>query len=64
MVHKFEFGPQALGLQFLSFIIGTLIGEVGGYLSDKLVQWGHKTTKVQVSGYGLLTLDISLASLV
>lgn len=45
MVHKFELGPQALGLQFLSFVIGTVIGEVGGYLSDRLVQWGHKNNK-------------------
>ncbi|KAI5968201.1 hypothetical protein CANMA_002417 [Candida margitis] len=45
MVHKFGMDPQALGLQFISFIIGTLIGEVGGYLSDKLVQWGHKNNK-------------------
>ncbi|KAI5967168.1 hypothetical protein CANMA_003225 [Candida margitis] len=41
MVGKFALGPQALGLQFLSFIIGTAIGEVGGYMSDKLVAWGQ-----------------------
>ncbi|KAG5420440.1 hypothetical protein I9W82_002321 [Candida metapsilosis] len=45
MVQKFEFGPQALGLQFLSFVIGTVIGEVGGYLSDRLVKWGQERNK-------------------
>ncbi|KAI5958722.1 uncharacterized protein KGF55_005720 [Candida pseudojiufengensis] len=41
MYMKFGLGPQALGLQFVSFIIGTVIGEVGGYLSDRIVAWGQ-----------------------
>ncbi|CAK9682474.1 MFS antiporter QDR3 [Candida parapsilosis] len=45
MVAKFALGPQALGLQFISFIIGTAIGEVGGYMSDRLVAWGQKNGK-------------------
>lgn len=42
MYLKFGLGPQALGLQFISFIIGAALGEVGGYMSDKLVAWGQK----------------------
>ncbi|KAI5967167.1 hypothetical protein CANMA_003224 [Candida margitis] len=42
MYIKFGLGPQALGLQFISFIIGAALGEVGGYMSDKLVAWGQK----------------------
>lgn len=42
MYIKFGLGPQALGLQFISFIVGAAIGEVGGYMSDKLVAWGQK----------------------
>ncbi|RLV95268.1 Efflux pump vrtL [Spathaspora sp. JA1] len=45
MYIKFQLGPQALGLQFLSFIVGSLIGEVGGWLSDKWVQWGRKNNR-------------------
>ncbi|KAI5949103.1 hypothetical protein KGF57_004933 [Candida theae] len=45
MYLKFGLGPQALGLQFVSFIIGAVLGEVGGYMSDKLVAWGQKRGK-------------------
>lgn len=40
---KFGFGPQALGLQFISVIIGSVIGEqIGGIMSDK---WMASKTK-------------------
>ena len=40
---KFGFGPQALGLQFLGVIVGSLIGEVlGGRLSDLWMTIGTK----------------------
>lgn len=42
MYLKFGLSPQALGMQFISFIIGAALGEVGGYMSDKLVAWGQK----------------------
>lgn len=45
MYVKFGMGPQALGLQFLGLLIGTLIGEVGGYLSDKFQAWGSKNKR-------------------
>jgi MFS family permease len=40
---KFHFGPQPLGLQFLAFLIGSLIGEfIGGRMSDL---WMTRKTK-------------------
>ncbi|KAI5962521.1 uncharacterized protein KGF55_003597 [Candida pseudojiufengensis] len=45
MYTKYGLGPMALGLQFIGFIIGTIIGEIGGYLSDKLLIWGKKNGK-------------------
>lgn len=45
MIVKFGFGPQSLGLQFIAFLIGAILGEVGGILSDKFVQWGRKNDK-------------------
>lgn len=35
-VHKFNMGPQAIGLQFISFLIGLVAGEqFGGWMSDR-----------------------------
>lgn len=35
-VHKFDMGPQAIGLQFIAFLIGMVLGEqVGGWISDR-----------------------------
>jgi len=35
-VEKFEMGPQAIGLQFISFLIGMITGEqFGGWMSDR-----------------------------
>ncbi|KAG7660342.1 uncharacterized protein J8A68_006152 [[Candida] subhashii] len=45
MFVKFGLGPQALGLQFLAFVIGSIIGEVGGILSDKLVAYGRRNNR-------------------
>ncbi|KAI5954239.1 hypothetical protein KGF54_002014 [Candida jiufengensis] len=45
MIAKFGMGPQALGLQFISFIIGTVIGEAGGFISDMLIKWGRNRGK-------------------
>ncbi|CAK9441485.1 uncharacterized protein LODBEIA_P53530 [Lodderomyces beijingensis] len=45
MYVKFGMGPQALGLQFLGLLVGTIIGEVGGYASDKFQGWGQKNNK-------------------
>ena len=36
---KFGLNPQQVGLQFLSVLIGAIIGEqIGGYLSDKMMR--------------------------
>ncbi|KAI3402499.1 hypothetical protein KGF56_004740 [Candida oxycetoniae] len=45
MYVKFGMGPQALGLQFLGLLIGTIIGEVGGYASDKFQAYGARNNK-------------------
>ncbi|CAN3373419.1 hypothetical protein DIURU_000348 [Diutina rugosa] len=37
-VHKFQMGPQALGLCFIAFLIGFIVGEHTGYLSDWLMK--------------------------
>ena len=46
MGQKFQLGPQATGLQFISFMVGSLLGEqCGGWMSDRFMIWGKSRNK-------------------
>ncbi|KAK6457910.1 major facilitator superfamily domain-containing protein [Scheffersomyces xylosifermentans] len=67
MGEKFHMGPQATGLQFLSFLIGSLIGEqFGGWMSDKWMIFGKsrnkgKAFRLWMSYPGFITSVVGLA---
>ncbi|CAN3476787.1 multidrug transporter Dtr1p [Diutina catenulata] len=62
-VHKFSMGPQAIGLSFIAFLIGFILGEHTGFLSDWIIRTGknpHPYTRLWLSYPGFVFAIVGL----
>lgn len=54
---KFDFNPQQIGLQFLAFILGCILGEqIGGWIADLWMACNRRSTKYVYSSEDRLWL--------